>query len=415
MLKIYWCKILENIVSKDETENDVNLKTIKFSKLREVKLRELPMLKNFAFYSNSSKSLFNENISLPGLEILKVGGCSMTNLWSTQIHPSFFENLKSLEMRGCHTIQSLFSPSVVSCLVQLQMLDIYSCKILENIVSKDETENDVNLKTIKFSKLREVTLDHLPMLKNFAFYSNSSKSLFNENISLPGLEILEVKWCNSMEAVFDLNGVELSVKHGYEEPILGQLKEITIYESNGLTHIWRNFPNQGLIQSRSFAKLEKLYIYQCNQLRYIFSASVATLLVNLQYFNVKYCDKIEQVMDKTEEEETEKRMDKIVFPKLQELYLVRLKCLTSFYLGSRDLEFPTLKKVTFYGCPLMENFCTKSVSTPELEAITGYTRDWTELKEAITGDLNSTVQNIKQSYDDARAEEMKTLTTIEEV
>jgi hypothetical protein len=191
-----------------------------------------------------------------------------------------------------------------------------------------------------------------------------------------------------VETVFDLEGIESP-----EEAILGELKTFRLEALNELRHIWKNFPKQGLIHSRSLSKLEKLEVCDCKNLRYIFSSSVAKLLVNLREMTVRSCEMMEQVI-MIEEDDIEKNMDAIAFPKLHRLVFHSVENLTSFYLGNRALEFPSVEELLLHHCPSMDKFCSNSVvSTPKLNSVDlGYSVVW-------IGYLNTTIPHIQESFD----------------
>lgn len=93
---------------------------------------------------------------------------------------------------------------------------------------------------------------------------------------------------------------------------------------NELRYVWRTIPTQGLLQHCSFQKLGKLEIYKCDKLRYVFSACMAKLLVNLKEIEIHSCEMMEQVMIIEEEESLEVEKKLIEFPKLAKMDLREL-------------------------------------------------------------------------------------------
>uniref|UniRef100_A0A5B6Z6W5 Uncharacterized protein n=1 Tax=Davidia involucrata TaxID=16924 RepID=A0A5B6Z6W5_DAVIN len=90
-------------------------------------------------------------------------------------------NLRVLDIRTCNAMRSLFTPSIVKGLVQLQKLKISSCDVMEEIVAK-EGEGD----EIEFPKLNLLRLEGLPNLRSFYPIENNHddaiQPLFNQKI-----------------------------------------------------------------------------------------------------------------------------------------------------------------------------------------------------------------------------------------
>ncbi|KAM7500142.1 hypothetical protein LguiA_024556 [Lonicera macranthoides] len=87
----------------------------------------------------------------------------MRHLWEGPAQPPRLINLKSLEISSCDAIRSLFSPSVVGCLMQLKSLEISDCEMLEEIVAKDGAAED-DSRMFKFPNMGSLKLTRLPSL-----------------------------------------------------------------------------------------------------------------------------------------------------------------------------------------------------------------------------------------------------------
>ncbi|KAM7465333.1 hypothetical protein LguiB_012895 [Lonicera macranthoides] len=330
------------------------------SRTEELKLSDVTGLNNFAvegfvnlkqlFISDSDdiKEVFSANLPtgslgrLERIELYKLS--SMRHLWGGP-HPV---NLKSLQIFTCDAIKSLFSPSVVSCLVKLQELRIFKCQVLEEVISKDGTAED-DSRTIEFPKLNHLVLQFVPSLRSFVSVSDicgsennhDGLSVLNE-VLLPSMEVLWLEYinmasivgaqmpprslcklrelvlrkcrkivcvaaseaikqlqnlkklrvflCDSVETLFDLEGL------GEEVRVLGQLDSIGLQDLSELRHLWKNVP-RGL---QGFQNLKILEVFGCKMLRYLLSPCIARLLVNLQEMTLKSCEKVEQVIQMEE-------------------------------------------------------------------------------------------------------------------
>ncbi|MBA0654827.1 hypothetical protein Goklo_021743, partial [Gossypium klotzschianum] len=141
-----------------------------------------------------------------------------------------------------------------------------------------------------------------------------------------------------------------------------------------LIDIWSKNPQEML----DFTTLEFLEICDSNNLRYIFYLSTAFSLGQLRQMEIKRCGNLEQVIKEecpiTMVEEAITDSSKIIgiFPRLQSIIVESCPDMTSFYRGSKCLEFPFLVKIKVTGCSNMTTF----VST--------FSRD--EDKEVIIGD-----------------------------
>ncbi|KAM7505423.1 hypothetical protein LguiB_004327 [Lonicera macranthoides] len=297
----------------------------------------------------------------------------MRQLWRGPIQPPSLVNLKSLSIFGCDAMTSLFSPSVVGCLVQLKRLEIEGCKMLEEIVSKDGAAGD-NTRMIEFPNLDILNLNDVPSLKSFVSVSdicssenNHGKlSLFNEVLlpsmiqlflrklnlvsivgdqmrpgslyklrylrllwcgkivcvvaleaikQLKNLEDLYVSGCDLVETLFDLEGLEEEVM------VLSQLVLIWLERLDELRHLWKNVPRRGF---QGFQNLTTLRVDKCNKLSYLLSPCIAKLLVNLQDMMLNHY---------------------IEFPSLDELSIVDFPRMKIFL--SRSVRAPKLETVDF--------------------------------------------------------------------
>ncbi|PHT37293.1 hypothetical protein CQW23_24993 [Capsicum baccatum] len=119
-----------------------------------------------------------------------------------------------------------------------------------------------------------------------------------------------------------------------------------------------------------FSKLEKLEVENCGKLRNLMSPSVARGLLNLQTLGIKYCQSMEEVITKVEEQREEIMTNGPLFPRLDKLKLKNLPKLGHFILTKCALEFPFLREVEIRKCLEMKTFVQQgSVSTPSLENV----------------------------------------------
>ncbi|KAM7505436.1 hypothetical protein LguiB_004340 [Lonicera macranthoides] len=437
LLTLFYVKGLKYLVNESDEDGFMNLKNLHIDNnddLIEICRGNLPV---------------GSMCNLEKVVLLNAG--AMRHLWRGQVQSPCLVNLKVLEIECCNVI-SLFSPSVVRCLVQLQKLRIYRCLMLQEIVSRDGAEDDDNnnkgAEMIEFPKLNDLHLNYTSLRSFFPISQilssgagNNLDGPFFNGVSMPSMETLyfnnimvvqlvggqmqpgslyklrvlelhqsfelrcvaafeaikllvnlqklQVSHCYSMETLFDFEGLEFSEEHAAEVTMLGQLDSIDIWVLLELRCLWNKVP-KGI---QVFQKLTELSVHQCCKLRFLFSPSVARMLMNLQNLRFGHCEIMEVVIQKEEEEccsEIE-NTDKIVFPRLLSLTLRNLENLTAFCGGNHDIEFPLLEKVSIFDkCPKMNNFCSGSLTTPKLESVSF------EDESVWMGNLNNTIRHINE-------------------
>ncbi|GKV53775.1 hypothetical protein SLEP1_g60289, partial [Rubroshorea leprosula] len=119
------------------------------------------------------------------------------------------------------------------------------------------------------------------------------------------------------------------------------------------------------ITSSHVAKLTKLIIEGCGNLKYLFPSSIALGLVQLYSLKVTNCNKMEQVITGEGAEDP--------FPKLFTIILESCPNLKCFYEGSSRLEFPRLYEITVINCPALVAFASSFSSDQKKEITTNDT------------------------------------------
>ncbi|CAB4298629.1 unnamed protein product [Prunus armeniaca] len=89
-----------------------------------------------------------------------------------------------------------------------------------------------------------------------------------------------------------------------------------------------------LLDKRSFMNLRSIAINNCDELKYVFSVSIAQNLVQLQSLNVENCAKVEEIISK-ERMEDDNASHMIKWSRLTVLHLIALPKLRGFYTGNQ--------------------------------------------------------------------------------
>ncbi|CAK7340829.1 unnamed protein product [Dovyalis caffra] len=171
-----------------------------------------------------------------------------------------------------------------------------------------------------------------------SFLSAISSNLL---LSLNNLEELDVRNCESLEEVFNLEGLNSDQGH---VGLLSKLERFQLIDLLKLRNVW----NERLHRIFDFRGLKLLKVHNCRSLKNIFTPSIAAVLVQLQELEVKWCPMIEEIITKGLEEEV--KTEKIIFPQLNSIILESLPNLTSFYCGRGVVECPSLKIVCIVDC-----------------------------------------------------------------
>ena len=202
---------------------------------------------------------------------------------------------------------------------------------------------------------------------------------------LKNLESIVLVDLPSPEIIFQLE--ELNVEESHMAPILDQLRELNLSGLSKLMHIWKKGPKRIM----GFGNLRLLAVWGCNSLTYLFSPSIAKLLVMLEEIDVRRCEKIEEILARAGEEENEKD---VLFFKVNSIVLYNLPNLKCFCSETNALEWPLLEEIRVFGCPNLSTFIPSNLNTPKLEGVYD-ARPW-EVKRMChwKGDLNATIEHI---------------------
>ncbi|XP_048135259.1 uncharacterized protein LOC115755168 [Rhodamnia argentea] len=162
---------------------------------------------------------------------------------------------------------------------------------------------------------------------------------------------LRVHACESLEEIFDLEGLE-PMESTWVLPCLQCLHFINLPK---LRQLW----NKDLQGTMRFNALSFLTLYKCSNLRHAFTSSMAQCLANLYDMEIRECDQMEGVID--EEEGQGSTVEKITFPRLNRIILECLPNLTSFLSGKNHaLDCPELHYLRISYCPKMRSLTWQS-------------------------------------------------------
>ncbi|XP_044481816.1 disease resistance protein At4g27190-like [Mangifera indica] len=375
-MRIRGCGLLTEIV---ENEGDETTIEIVFNNLNKLSLENLNCLTCFC----SGNCSFN----FPSLEELIIKDCPTMKTFSSG----------SLSTPKLHNVHYRKSWRDEKKLVKIGENDL-------NTITQQANKKKVNsaLEKLTLSGKYIISIWQGDFEENFGKVK-SLKLINDEHAYIPihilmkfiTLERLKLK-VSSYEEIF-------SYEEGEEHVgALAQLKFLKLWGLFNLKCIWKqDFQFKSILQnlcdltvaychnlmtllpcSSSFKNLTTLEVIYCNGLQNLIASSIAKSLVCLEELKIRECEMMIEVLAN----EGDKEEDEIVFEKLKELTLVKLKSLTCFYSGNCALNFPFLESLNVSKCFKMKTFSGEGLDMPRLQKVN---------KKVCTNDLDSIIQQLQ--------------------
>ncbi|XP_022853618.1 putative disease resistance protein At1g63350 [Olea europaea var. sylvestris] len=125
-----------------------------------------------------------------------------------------------------------------------------------------------------------------------------------------------------------------------------------------------------------FKNLIELQVAKCDNLRYLFSPSIANKLVAINFLWVWRYEVIEEIIGRQEEDTSnieiaeEGMTSIIVFPKLSDLRFYHLDRFRMIFSQNNELVFPSLEHLLIINCPAMTKLSSgQQLSAPKLHKV----------------------------------------------
>ncbi|KAF7147946.1 hypothetical protein RHSIM_Rhsim03G0035100 [Rhododendron simsii] len=323
------CGMMEEVFWKDQQE-DVHAATnrIEFPRLEFLKLVKLPSLVGFCRGINQ--------IDFPQLKELYLVEIPQVNLLFLN-NSNLSSNSKRNDNFG---FLSLF-PEKVS----LPHLEVLRVDKLENL----ETLGQHPLSMGSFSKLNKIILRDCGKL--LCVIPSQFLPMLRE------LQELTVESCNSLEVVFELEGLDSNEPN---PEILPPLKFVKL----------RELPKLNCISKRDTVGIkfiQTLEIHNCNSLRYVFAPTMTKSIPQLCELKISSCKMLSRIVAE-ENGLGESSVDEVEFPQLEHLELLDLPNLVTFF-PNVNVNTTTLAKSTdHYHNPMQaQPLFNEKVAIPSLE------------------------------------------------
>ncbi|KAF3455066.1 hypothetical protein FNV43_RR05514 [Rhamnella rubrinervis] len=315
-------------------------------------------------------------------------------------------SLEKFEITSCHTIKVVFDFHGLA--IPLPEKEIENSKLV-GVHEKEKEEEDQRPWCLKWIPTRVDKSVQGNNTTTTSSHSNAQGEVrsaatddglvrepqypgnYNINGVFQNLNYLEVFWCESVVVIFDFGE-----SHGLFPPVLNNLSEMRLGYLPELIHIWniKKVPQQ-LVFKSGFQNLTTLHVEGCHKLTNIFSPSIAKLLEKLERIEIEFCEALQVIVAKEEEEENVKD-GSISFPCLRSISIKKLGDLSCFSdQPNCAFRFPSLEKILIKGCPKLETFITAPTSaddTPKLKQVGD--RDLPPpQRDNWLGNLNATIQH----------------------
>ncbi|XP_022642065.1 uncharacterized protein LOC106773505 [Vigna radiata var. radiata] len=337
-LEIKYCAKFHEIVGKEETE-------AKFV---------LPCLEKLDLYSLPQLTCFHAQtfiLECPALNKISVADCDKLEL---------FQSVHSMgEGTSVNRKPLISSLEVISNLRELEL----DWKHILALRSRLRSEKFTGV--FKFVNKMKLSLDgdvsEMPIVLNEIVHTTpniiemtmiidncNSTEIFLPKIIEDGmllhLRILTLAFVSTIRSIQSENSSWLNT-------ICEKVHELTVYQCPHVETIGVHSTS-----TLNFSFLTKVCAYQCPQLQYLFTYSVAKKLVSLKEIIVIECPLLKEIVTKERDEDEpkgegqDKYENEMIFMKLESLTLALLDKLESFYTGSSTLNFPSLRNVWVDKC-----------------------------------------------------------------
>ncbi|KAL2570205.1 hypothetical protein AAZV13_18G173200 [Glycine max] len=395
-------------------------------------LKHLSIVNNFCIqYIINSVERFHPLLAFPKLESMCL--YKLDNLekicGNNHLEEASFCRLKVIKIKTCDKLEYIFPFFMVGLLTMLETIEVCDCDSLKEIVSIERQTHTINDDKIEFPKLRVLTLKSLPAFA--CLYTNdkmpcsaqslevqvqnrnkdiiteveqgatsSCISLFNEKVSIPKLEWLELSsiniqkiWSDQSQHCFQ-NLLTLNVtdcgdlkyllsfsmagslmnlqslfvsacemmedifcpEHAENIDVFPKLKKMEIICMEKLNTIWQ--PHIGL---HSFHSLDSLIIGECHKLVTIFPSYMGQRFQSLQSLTITNCQLVENIFDFENIPQTGVRNE----TNLQNVFLKALPNLVHIWKedSSEILKYNNLKSISINESPNLKHLFPLSVAT----------------------------------------------------
>ncbi|KAG4937122.1 hypothetical protein JHK85_052041 [Glycine max] len=329
-------------------------------------LKHLSIVNNFGIqYIINSLEWFHPLLAFPKLESMCL--YKLDNLekicGNNHLEEASFCRLKVIKIKTCDKLENIFPFFMVGLLTMLETIEVCDCDSLKEIVSIERQTHTINDDKIEFPQLRLLTLKSLSAFA--CLYTNDKMPC-----SAQSLEVQVQNRNKDIITVVEQGATSSCISLFNEKVSIPKLEWLELSSIN-IQKIWSD-------QSQHcFQNLLTLNVTDCGDLKYLLSFSMAGSLMNLQSLFVTACEMMEDIFCP---EHAEQNID--VFPKLKKMEIIGMEklntiwqphiglhsfhSLDSLIIGEchklvtifpsyMEQRFQSLQSLTITNCQLVEN------------------------------------------------------------
>ncbi|RDX73237.1 putative disease resistance protein, partial [Mucuna pruriens] len=281
----------------------------------ELNVEGFPNLKHLSIANNLSIQYIIESTDLafPKLESMCLYKLkNLEKICCRQPTKDSFCSLKIIKIKTCDQLENLFPFSMVRLLTKLETIEVCDSHSLKEIVSVESETHTISDDKIEFPQLRLLILQSLPAFT--CLYTNhkvsSSALSLEDQVPNKNKDISTEVGQGPINACLSLFNEKVSV------PKLERLELSSI----SILKIWSD---QSL---HCFQNLLTLNVTDCGNLKYLMSFSMAEILMNLQSLSVSACEMMEDIF---RPEDAQQNID--VFPKLKTIEIICMEKLNTIW------------------------------------------------------------------------------------
>ncbi|XP_047179244.1 uncharacterized protein LOC124846071, partial [Vigna umbellata] len=297
-------------------------------------LKHLSIVNNFGInYIINPRERFHSFVAFSKLESLWLYKLdNLEIICDNQLVETSFCNLKVIKIQTCIKLVNIFLFSMVRLLTLLETIEVCDCDSLKEIVSKESQTHTISYDKIEFPQLRLLTLKYLPTF----IYLYSVDKIPGSAHSLQD-QIFQQR---NKDIVVD---VDHKVTHSclplFNEKVSTPKLEWLELSSLNIHEIWSDQCNHG------FQNLLTLNVTDCSNLKYLLSFSMAESLVNLQSIFISECAMMEDIFRPEDAEYID------VFPKLKKMEIIYMEKLCTIWKSDIGLHsFSNLNSLMIREC-----------------------------------------------------------------
>nr|AER13169.1 Rpp4C3 [Phaseolus vulgaris] len=297
--------------------NDVDDVLYEFNVEGFANLKHMYVVNSFGIqFIIKSVERFHPLLAFPKLESMCLYKLdNLEKICDNKLTKDSFRRLKIIKIKTCDQLKNIFSFSMIECFGMVERIEACDCNSLKEIVSiEGESSNDnaIEADKVEFPQLRFLTLQSLPSF--CCLYTNNKTPFISQSFEdqVPNKELKQITTVSGQ-----YNNGFLSLFN--EKVSIPKLEWLELSSIN-IRQIWNDQC------FHSFQNLLKLNVSDCENLKYLLSFPTAGSLVNLQSLFVSGCELMEDIFSTTD---ATQNID--IFPKLKEMEINCMKKLNTIW------------------------------------------------------------------------------------